>query len=99
MLVIIYQALGFSQGHLESTGILRRKGDLAGIGWVPLIEGGYGVRTGRLEVDLGSIGPKEVRGVKTPKVSGPDFTGVFGPWASPFNVKGRGTELGVGDCT
>jgi hypothetical protein len=38
MLVIIYQGLGFSQGHLKSGERLRRKGVLAGTGWVPPFE-------------------------------------------------------------
>jgi hypothetical protein len=55
------------------------------------------VRVGGLRVDLGSLGPGEVREVKAHEVSEPDFTGVTVPHASSSNVKGEGTELGVGD--
>jgi hypothetical protein len=44
---------------------------------------------------MGSIGLREARGVEAPKASGPDFTVVTVPQASPSNVGGRGAELGV----
>jgi hypothetical protein len=40
VLVIIYWVSGFPQGHLQSSGSLRRKGVLAGTGSVPPIEWG-----------------------------------------------------------
>jgi hypothetical protein len=55
------------------------------------LNGGYGVRIGRLGVDLGYVRPREVMGVEVPEASGPDFTGVM----SPSDVKGEGTELGA----
>jgi hypothetical protein len=50
---------------------------------------------GSLGVGVGSIGLREVRRVKAPEVSKPDFTGVTVPQASPSNVRGRGMELGA----
>jgi hypothetical protein len=47
-------------------------------------------------VGMGPIGPWEVRGVKIPEASEPDFTGVTVPQASPYNVRGRGAQLGAG---
>jgi hypothetical protein len=47
-------------------------------------------------VDLGSVGPREVGGVKIPKASGSGFKGVFVPWVSPSDVEGEGVELGAG---
>jgi hypothetical protein len=54
------------------------------------------VSTGGLGVGMGPIGPWEVRGVKIPEASEPDFTGVTVPQASPYNVRGRGAQLGAG---
>jgi hypothetical protein len=41
------------------------------------------------------IGLGEVRGVEAPGTSGPDFTGVTVPWASPSDVEGEDAELGA----
>jgi hypothetical protein len=54
------------------------------------------VRTGGLRVGMGSIGLGKVKGVEAPGASGPYFTGVDFPWVSPFNVEGKGVELGAG---
>jgi hypothetical protein len=48
------------------------------------------VSTGKLEVGMGSIGLREVSGVKATEASEPDFTGVTVPQASPSSVGGRG---------
>jgi hypothetical protein len=45
---------------------------------------------------MGSTGLREVKGVEVPRASGPDFTGVIVPQASPSNVGGGGVELGTG---
>jgi hypothetical protein len=45
---------------------------------------------------MGSIELGEVKGVEVPWASGPDFTGVIVPRASPTNVGGGGVELGTG---
>jgi hypothetical protein len=54
------------------------------------------VRIGRLGVDLESVRPGEVWGVKAPTAPGTDFTGMLTPWASPCDVEGEGAELGAG---
>jgi hypothetical protein len=44
---------------------------------------------------MGSIGFGKVKGVEAPGVSRTDFTGVIVLQASPFNLRGRGVELGA----
>jgi hypothetical protein len=53
------------------------------------------VRTSELGVGMRSIGLREVRGVEVPEASGPDFTGVTVPQASPSDVKSKGAKLGA----
>jgi hypothetical protein len=56
---------------------------------------GHGMRTGGLGVYLRFIRPGEFWGVKAPKASRRDITGMFILQASPSDVEGKGTELGV----
>jgi hypothetical protein len=51
------------------------------------------VRTGGLGLGLRSVGPGEVRGIEALESSGPDFTDVTIPRASPSNVAGEGVEM------
>jgi hypothetical protein len=55
------------------------------------------VSTGGLGVHIDSIELWEVRRVKAPETSKPDFTDVTVPQASPSSVRGEGAELGTGD--
>jgi hypothetical protein len=63
MLVIIYWASDFSQRHLQGSGSQVERGSSLGlVGYLQWNEG-CRVRTGGLGVDLGSIEPREVRGI------------------------------------
>jgi hypothetical protein len=53
------------------------------------------VSTGRLEVDMESIGLRVVRIVEAPEASEPHFASVTIPQASPSNVRGGSVELGA----
>jgi hypothetical protein len=52
------------------------------------------VRTGGLGVGIGSIGLGEVKGVEIPGASGPNFTAVIVPQASPSNFGSGGCGIG-----
>jgi hypothetical protein len=54
------------------------------------------VSAGRLRVGVESAGLREVRGVKAPEASEPDFKSVTVPQASSSSVRGEGAELGTG---
>jgi hypothetical protein len=68
---------------------------LLGLVKYPQLNGGYGVRTGGLGVDLRSVGPGKVREIEAPEAAEPDFTGVAISQTSPSDVEGKGMELGA----
>jgi hypothetical protein len=71
--LVIIHGLWASLRHVQGSRSLRRGGILTEK--TPQ----SGVSTGGLRVGMGSIGLREVKGVKAPEASKPDFTGVTVP--------------------